>query len=88
MLAMSTKMFEKVLGQIGIEKQIIGVKKRATAERWEIQVLRVLRWQSWDKILGGFQNQHVRKEKINAHVGKHHNESNNAIDLSAGARKL
>ena len=44
-------MFEKVLGQIGIEKQIIGVKKRATAERWEIQVLRVLRWQSFDKIL-------------------------------------
>ena len=51
MFAMSTKMFEKVLGQIGIEKQIIGVKKRATAERWEIQVLRVLRWQSFDKIL-------------------------------------
>ena len=33
MFAMSTKMFEKVLGQIGIEKQIIGVKKRATVER-------------------------------------------------------
>ena len=64
------------------------VKKRATAERWEIQVLRILRWQSWDKILGGFQNQHVRKEKINAHFGKHHKESNNVIDPSAGARKL